>query len=636
MKIKTLLHLERMGLLLVPLAGCGDDSSSTTFAFTNGDEVDGGSDSSDTGMETGTASGEDTTETGQSTETDSTDSTDTTATDTTDSTDTGLCADGDTQPCYSGFPTQSEGMGLCHGGLQTCADGVFGPCIGETTPSLEACNNLDENCNGLVDDGNPGGGGACFSGQPGICSEGVQTCMAGDYTCVQTQQPVGEICFNALDDNCDGSVDEFCSCPYVYAFDGHAWRYETTIGGASLVGRPRHLQAGAGKDVQFQPLWARLDSASVLADRSVRVEVLAAEDEIVYFDHAELTAIHHPAGHEVVSSSAMQWSTLKRKDPRKFWAFPSGQCRTPERATWCGELDQREALSELTGTPAAYVHERENSYELDFGEVRDPKRAWLLIDGWKFKRTRGLAESLCGHRPVLEVRQLDGSWLAVKDLAAPRGDRKTLAIALTDLHWPTGRYELRVWTGTHEGGKAMWYLDRVRLVETTPAPISMTKIAVAHAELEFRGLPTLLAPEFEDRPRLSRNDGKGEVGAGQTYGAFTRYGDVTPLLRTPDDRVVVMRQGDVVALRFVDVPEPPPGFETSLFLHTNLVYKPRVVVGATGPSALTENVAPMPRRAMGRYGLDAPARSDSVYREYLACWNTREHQADRPANAAAA
>lgn len=637
MKIEILRRLQqlglcpapiKLGLLALPLAACsGDDATGTTFFPTTGaDEVGSESDSGesgesgdtgDTGDTDGSSSEEDTSSTSEDTSSSSESTSDTT---------TGECMNGESQPCYEGFPPESQNLGLCHAGTQTCEGGMWGACVGQVTPTIESCNNLDENCNGTVDEGNPGGGQACFTGLPGICQAGTQVCMAGDYGCVQTMQPGFEMCFNGLDDDCNGLTDEFCGCPYVYAYDGERWHYESSVGGAALLGRPRHLEPGRGKPVQFDPLWMRLDAAKPI-DRSVRVELLAAEDEIVYFDHAELLAIHHPHDHEIVSSSSMQWSTLGQPDPRRFWAFPRAACRVPEQASWCGELDVRASLSELDGSPAAYALARENVYELDFGEVRDSKRAWLLLDGWKFKLERNLPAELRGRKPRLEIRQADGSWREVQALAAPRGDRKTIAISLAEHAWPSGRYELRVSTGTHEGGRAMWFLDRVRLVEASPAPLAQTRVALTHAELGFRGAPTLLDGRL-DRPRLSRNDGGGRI-AGETFGAFTRHGEVTSLLRSPDDRVVVMRQGDVVSLRFDGLPDSPPGLETTLFLRTNLVYKPRVVVGSGGANELSEQVEPMPHRSMGRYGRDAGARSDSLYLDYLARWNTRRH--DPPA-----
>lgn len=95
-----------------------------------------------------------------------------------------------------------------------------------------------------------------------------------------------------------------------------------------------------------------------------------------------------------------------------------------------------------------------------------------------------------------------------------------------------------------------------------------------------------------------------------------------------------MRQGDVAELRFDAVPDSPPGLVTTLLLRTNLVYKPRVVVGSAGPTSLSEQVEPMPHRDMARYGSDAQPRKDSQYLDYLARWNTRRYE--RHASEAAA
>jgi len=57
-----------------------------------------------------------------------------------------------TQACYTG-PAGTENVGICHGGTQTCMAGDWDGCIGEVTPQPEiTCNNIDENCNGMIDD----------------------------------------------------------------------------------------------------------------------------------------------------------------------------------------------------------------------------------------------------------------------------------------------------------------------------------------------------------------------------------------------------------------------------------------------------------------------------------------------------
>jgi MYXO-CTERM domain-containing protein len=57
-----------------------------------------------------------------------------------------------------------------------------------------------------------GGGVLCDTGKQGACAKGVSLCTAGKLGCTQLFQPVGEVC-NGLDDDCDGLVDNGAVCP---------------------------------------------------------------------------------------------------------------------------------------------------------------------------------------------------------------------------------------------------------------------------------------------------------------------------------------------------------------------------------------------------------------------------------------
>jgi hypothetical protein len=107
--------------------------------------------------------------------------------------------------CNTGQP------GVCADGTLTCNAGMM-DCTPVTAPQAETCNNVDDDCNGQIDNGNPGGGGACNTGLPGICGPGTQQCSAGALSCQQNQGAAGdELCGNGLDDDCNGAAEDGCN-----------------------------------------------------------------------------------------------------------------------------------------------------------------------------------------------------------------------------------------------------------------------------------------------------------------------------------------------------------------------------------------------------------------------------------------
>ena len=109
--------------------------------------------------------------------------------------------------CYTG-PAGTKGVGLCKEGNETCGPGGVVTCK-DTKPAKEICDNKDNDCNGQVDDNITQ---TCFDGPGaagiGNCKSGTKTCKAGKFgACVGQVVAKQETC-DGNDENCNGAIDE--------------------------------------------------------------------------------------------------------------------------------------------------------------------------------------------------------------------------------------------------------------------------------------------------------------------------------------------------------------------------------------------------------------------------------------------
>jgi len=118
------------------------------------------------------------------------------------------CSQGETQPCYEG-PQGTQNQGMCSDGTQSCIDGYWGPCEGQQLPEDEACDGVDNDCDGETDEG--------IDPQPcpmqeGVCGGAMTQCDGpeGEYCDYGPHYEETETSCDGLDNDCDGVTDEGC------------------------------------------------------------------------------------------------------------------------------------------------------------------------------------------------------------------------------------------------------------------------------------------------------------------------------------------------------------------------------------------------------------------------------------------
>ncbi len=138
------------------------------------------------------------------------------------------CTDGQTRGCGP------AAMGACHPGTQRCVGGHFeSACQGAVGPTAEQCNGVDDDCNGLVDDGagtlwfvdaDGDGYGSSLNGaarqtactKPAGFADTNTDCDDSPGTGFSVHPGAPELCDLAgLDENCNGTINENCGCPTI-------------------------------------------------------------------------------------------------------------------------------------------------------------------------------------------------------------------------------------------------------------------------------------------------------------------------------------------------------------------------------------------------------------------------------------
>jgi len=167
------------------------------------------------------------------------------------------------------------------------------------------------------------------------------------------------------------------------------------------------------------------------------------------------------------------------------------------------------------------------------------------------------------------------------------------------------------------------YWDGIRLANSAPNIRSKwTEVPLASAQLGFRGYPRVVEGAQRNDLSYVYEDVSATGPYTRQIGNYTRYGDVTQLVRASDDEYVIFGSGDEVAIDFdaTQLPELPEGWTRDYFFYADGFAKDMDFYAAHG-----DTVAPLPFHTLTPYPYP-PGHAypeDEEHLKYLLEYNTR-------------
>jgi Tfp pilus assembly protein PilF len=423
------------------------------------------------------------------------------------------------------------------------------------------------------------------------------------------------------------------SCAFLYTWDGRGFRFVTDVMWRSALGMPVGLMGGDEDGAtMYAPAGASREylriPGAALKPRNGRYVLQLTEElwETAYTDEMKLLTVDHPDSVDVfVDERFVPPAPVKLRLYQVIGQRPPLSAVDDRGNDVLAALREHDDVFVSNLTPLRYQGLVEpHDLILDLGPDAGQPGSLVILRGWIYPTDASInvavsqQSALKPMSPVLEVRGANGQWTpAALDLGFPSGKNKTIVVDLTG-KFPTKDHRVRIRTNMQI------YWDQAIVAREAPAAqAKVSTLAPLSADLHFRGFSRTYrkggryGPHWFNYSEVSKESPWRII-----EGAFTRFGNVLPLLERSDDMYIVMAPGDETTVEFdgASADSLPKGWTRDFLLYTDGWIK-----DADLNTAFGNTVAPLPFHDMKEYPY-APGElypTDPDHQRFLNEYNTR-------------
>lgn len=405
------------------------------------------------------------------------------------------------------------------------------------------------------------------------------------------------------------------SCPYLFTWSGRAFEFVTDFLGGGEVG---YWTGPHGWNVPDADETVRItDQQLIPRDGRLELRVTNELEEVLYLDTVQLSSVDHAADVEIypregmraVAPAGVSLVAVRRVRPMARVTTDRGEDLTRE-------VSRRDGLA-ARGGPERAVRGYAEPHALILETHAAPTngRHVLLLTGWtdyafSSDNVAAAERGWVLHPPALETRVPGGPWRTlVADVGIPVGRPQTVVVDIGHAAEAGGvLFRLRTSMRIH------W--DAIALADVVPDTLMDRSIhGLERATLTWRGYSRAGlrgGVEWPDYAAVSSTSPWKVL-----RGRYTREGDVRALLVASDDRQVVARTGDEIALVFADTPRAAAHGRRRTYLLHAAGFSKEMDLNSASP----DHVMPLPYRGMPTYPpppapIEVAARQRETFEQY--------------------